>query len=81
MPTPQRRIDDRIRVACARLLSASNKDFRAALREILRLISEKNHRLKTRAAKLLLKGEHLSEERRQYREPIESAPTDLDAKQ
>jgi hypothetical protein len=63
--TPARRIDDRIRKLCAKAQAASNGDSEPILRELLVLVRQKTDRLKRRAARLLLKGEHLEPERRQ----------------
>ena len=60
---PQRRIDDRIRVLCAKLQAASHGDLETILQELLKLVHQKNERLKRRAARLLLKGD-LEPERR-----------------
>jgi hypothetical protein len=65
MNVPQRRIDDRIRQLCAKVIAASNSDVEPALQELLALVHQKAERLKTRAGKLLLRGEHLDAERRQ----------------
>ncbi len=68
MRFPQRRIDDRIRKLCTKLkaaASASARDVEPVLQELLGLVHRKNERLKRRAARLLLKGEHLEPERRQ----------------
>jgi len=66
MRFPQRRIDDRIRKLCTKLkAAASARDVEPVLQEILGLVHRKNERLKRRAARLLLKGEHLEPERRQ----------------
>jgi hypothetical protein len=64
MNDPRRRIDDRIRMVCASLTAASNGDAEPALRELLRLVHQKADRLKSRAARLLLNGDHLDGERR-----------------
>ena len=64
MTVPQRRIDDRIRQLCAKAMGASNGDEAPVLRELLVLVHQKGERLKSRAAKLLLNGEHLDGERR-----------------
>ena len=64
MSAPQRRIDDRIRLICAKVSGASNGDVEPALKELLTLVHEKSERLKLRAARLLLNGEHLEGERR-----------------
>lgn len=61
---PQRRIDDRIRDLCVRLKAASHGDLDTILQELLRLVHQKNDRLKRRAARLLLKGDHMEPERR-----------------
>jgi hypothetical protein len=64
MSVPQRRIDDRLHKLWAKVEAASDVDVKAIRQEILTLIHQKSERLKTRAAKLLLKGEHLDPERR-----------------
>ena len=64
MSVPNRRIDDRIRALCAKLKSAPDGDVENLLSELLKLVRQKNERLKGRAARLLLKGEHLEPERR-----------------
>lgn len=64
MPVPQRRIDDRMRKLCVKAQSATDGDLQPILQELLVLIRQKDERLKRRAARLLLKGEHLEPERR-----------------
>lgn len=64
MSPPQRRVDDRIRSLCARVQSASNGDLEPLLQELLSLVRQKSERLKRRAARLLLKRDHLEAERR-----------------
>ena len=64
MRAPERRIDDRIRQLCARAMVASDGDVEPALQELLDLVHQKMEELKRRAARLLLKGEHLEPERR-----------------
>ena len=64
MRTPERRIDDRIRELCAKLKATSNSDLEPILQELLELVHQKMERLRRRAARLLLKGEHLEPERR-----------------
>jgi hypothetical protein len=61
---PQRRIDDRIRKLCATAQAASHRDLEPILQELLALVHQKVERLRRRAARLLLKGEHLEPERR-----------------
>ena len=63
MNARQRRLDDRIRAACLRLI-ASNGDFEASVQEFLTLVHQKSERLKRRAARLLLNGKSLEDERR-----------------
>lgn len=65
MRVPQRRIDDRLLKLCAKAKAARDGDSRPILQEILKLVHQKNERLKRRAARLLLNGEHLEGERRQ----------------
>ena len=64
MSVPQRRIDDRIRQLCANVTAGSCADAEPALQELLALFRQKAERLKMRAGKLLLNGEHLDGERR-----------------
>jgi len=64
MSFPQRRIDDRIRAACAKAVAASSEDLEHFLQEFLLLVHEKSERLKARAVRLLVKGERLEHERR-----------------
>lgn len=64
MSLPQRRIDDRIRAACAKAIAASSEDLEQILQEFLGLVHEKSERLKARAVRLLVKGEHMEKERR-----------------
>lgn len=64
MRVPQRRIDDRLRRACSKALTASERDRECILRELLTLIHIKSERLKRRAARLLLNGDGLEPERR-----------------
>ena len=64
MRLPQRRIDDRLVKLCAKAKAARDAESRAILQEILQLVHQKNERLKRRAARLLLNGEHLEGERR-----------------
>ena len=64
MRIPQRRIDDRLRILCATALTAANDELVAIRQELLFLVHQKMERLKGRAARLLLKGEHLEPERR-----------------
>ncbi len=59
MSSPERRIDDRIRILCSKLAAPPNGDFENLLQELLELIHEKVERLRTSAARLLLKGEPL----------------------
>jgi len=61
---PRRRLDDRIRAVCAKIEAAPDGDFGTLLQELLKLVHEKNERLKSRAARLLLKGERPDPERR-----------------
>ena len=63
MSVPQRRVDDRIRAACSRLVN-SNGHFEDAVKDFLTLVHDKTLRLKRRAGRLLLNGEHLEGERR-----------------
>ena len=65
MSVPQRRIDDRIRKLSAKIHAASDGDSKPDLQELLKLIHQKNERLKRRAAGLLLIGEKLEPERRE----------------
>ena len=62
-PIPQRRIDDRIRQLSAQLVAAQDGDLEPLLQKLLELVHQKNERLRTRAARLLLNGEHLEPER------------------
>ena len=64
MSVPQRRIDDRLRRVCAKALTADGGKLEALRQELLTLVHQKMERLKTRAARLLLNGEHLEGERR-----------------
>lgn len=64
MPSPQRRIDDRLRKLSVEALSGSDGDLRAVRREFLALLHQKIERLQRRAARLLLKSDHLEPERR-----------------
>ena len=64
LDVPKRRIDDRIRALCARLTACGNGDLEPILQELLELVHRKNERLARRAARLLLKGQHLEPERR-----------------
>ena len=64
MRVPQRRIDDRLLKLCAKAKAARDGDSRAILQEVLHLVHQKNERLKRRAGRLLLNGEHLEGERR-----------------
>lgn len=57
--TPQRRIDDRIYKLFTELQEAEEGDVETLLQLLLELIRQKNERLKTRAAKVLLKGKPL----------------------
>lgn len=59
-----RRVDDRIRELYAKASSAPNEDLEPILQELLALVHRKSERLKRRAARLLLKGDHLEPERR-----------------
>jgi|SRR5579872_52922 len=61
---PQRRIDDRLRALCAKLKVVPEHDFESVLQELLELVHQTNERLKRRAARLFLKGDHLEPERR-----------------
>lgn len=63
--TPQRRIDDRIYKLFTELQEAEEGDVETLLQMLLELIRQKNERLKTRAAKVLLKGKPLGRERRE----------------
>ena len=63
MGVPLRRLDDRIRAACSRLVN-SNGAFEDAVNDFLTLLHGKSERLKSRAGRLLLNGEHLEGERR-----------------
>lgn len=62
MRAPQRRIDDRIRNLCARVMA--DGDVGPVLQELLELVHQKVEVLKVRAARVLLKGERLEPERR-----------------
>jgi hypothetical protein len=63
---PRRRLDDRIRAVCAKIEAASDGDLATFLQELLKLVHEKNERLKSRAAKLklMLNGQRPDPERR-----------------
>jgi hypothetical protein len=61
---PQRRIDDRIRALCAKAKDAPEDGLDTHLHDLLELFRQKNERLRTRAARLLLKNERLEPERR-----------------
>ena len=64
MRPPLRRIDDRIHGLFEKIRAAPDDDVDAILHELLRLIHQKNERLKRRAARFLLKGARLEPERR-----------------
>jgi len=65
MRLPQRRIDDKLRNLCAKVLAASDDgELECVRQEFLALVHEKLQRLKSRAARLFLNGEHLEPERR-----------------
>jgi hypothetical protein len=65
MRPPQRRIDDKLRNLCAKVLAASDDgDLESVRQEFLALVHEKLQRLKSRAARLFLNGERLEPERR-----------------
>jgi hypothetical protein len=59
-----RRIDDRLRQLCAKSLTAADGELEPIRQELLKLLHHKVERLKRRAARLLLGGEHLEPERR-----------------
>ena len=64
MALPQRRIDDRLRALCAKLPAVPEHEFETVLQELLELVHQVNERLKRRAARLFLKGDHPEPERR-----------------
>jgi hypothetical protein len=64
MRFPQRRIDDRLRTLCVKALHASVDELESVREELLALVHQKGERLKRRAARLLLQGDHLEPERR-----------------
>lgn len=64
MSVPQRRLDDRLRELCAIARTASDGDLEAVMQELLAVVHRKSERLRTRAAKLMLKGERLGPDRR-----------------
>ena len=64
MQIPQRRIDDRLSKLCVRALTAPDRELEGIPQELLALVDQKIQRLKRRAARLLLKGDHLEPERR-----------------
>ena len=64
MSIPQRRIDDHIQDLCVKAQAAADDDLQPILQELSALLHEKIERLRGRAARLLLKGEHSGPERR-----------------
>jgi hypothetical protein len=64
MSVPQRRIDDRIRHLCDEVSSATHSDSQSAMQELSVLLRLKFERLKVRAARIFLSGEHVEGERR-----------------
>ena len=64
MSIPQRRIDDHIQDLCVKAQAASEDDLQPILQELSQLLHQKIERLRGRAARLLLKGEHSGPERR-----------------
>jgi len=64
MRIPQRRIDDRLRTLCVKALHASLDELECIREELITLVHQKCERLKRRAARLLLMGDHLEPERR-----------------
>jgi len=66
MGAPQRRLDDRLRKLCVMALHASVVELECIREELIALVHQKGERLKRRAARLLLKGDHLEPERRTH---------------
>ena len=64
MSPPQRRIEDRIRELCAKVLAATDGDLEPALRELSQLLRGTVKHMRKSATSLLVQGKPLSEPRR-----------------
>jgi len=64
MPSPQRRIEDRIRELCGKAVAATDGDLGPALEELSQLLRGTIEHMRTSATKLLVEGAPLPEPRR-----------------
>lgn len=66
MGVPQFRLDDRLRKICVMALHACIGGLESIREEPIALVDQKGRRLKRRAARFLLKGDHLETELRTH---------------
>jgi hypothetical protein len=64
MSPPQRRIEDRIRELCAKVVAATDGEREAILKELRKLLRGTTEHMRKRAASLLVEKKRLSEPRR-----------------
>lgn len=64
MPPPQRRIEDRIRELCEKVVAATDGDLEAALRELSQLLRGTIEHMRKDATSLLVERKPLLEPRR-----------------
>ena len=64
MPPPQRRIEDRIRELCEKVVAATDDDLESALQELSQLLRATIEHMRESATSLLVEGKPLLEPRR-----------------
>jgi len=63
-PTPERRLEDKIRDLCANLVVSSDDDFQQALSELRAAINEHTLRIQNRTSAVVLRWPEFPQDRR-----------------